>query len=358
MLGLSGGVDSSVAACLMKAQGHEVATLFMKNWEEDDPSGTCPAELDAEDARRVAAQLELPFYARNFAIEYWEGVFQHFLDELARGRTPNPDVLCNREVKFKTFVEHAEDLGYPRIATGHYARRVFANGRHRLLKARDDNKDQSYFLHAISQQQLACAEFPLGELLKPEVRVIAEQNQLVTARKKDSTGICFIGERRFPDFIRRFLTPTPGPIRRLGDGAELGLHEGLMFYTLGQRGGIGIGGVRDSSGEPWYVVGKETATQTLWIAQGDHAALYCREVWTEQPTWLADSPPGEGFSAHAKTRYRQPDQACRVQVGEQGLRVQFAEPQRAVTPGQSLVLYQGDECLGGAVIARTDARFG
>lgn len=355
IVGLSGGVDSSVTAWLLHSQGHDVAAMFMKNWEEDDPSGVCPAEQDAADARQVAQQLGIAFFARNFAAEYWDGVFAHFLDELKAGRTPNPDVLCNREVKFKTFVEHAEDLGYPRIATGHYARRLEQNGQHYLLKARDGNKDQSYFLHAISQRQLARAEFPLGLLEKPQVRVLAEQAKLKTASKKDSTGICFVGERRFPEFIRRFLTPTPGPIRRVQDGATLGEHPGLIFFTLGQRGGIGLGGMRDSNGQPWFVIDKDNASSTLWVSQGEHAGLFSQALTATDATWIAGAPPQQRFTAHAKTRYRQPDQACAVDVFEHGLSVRFAQAQRAMTPGQSVVLYQGDVCLGGAVIDTVDA---
>jgi tRNA-specific 2-thiouridylase len=360
MVGLSGGVDSSLTAWRLREQGRQVGTLFMKNWEEDDASGICPAEADAADARAVAAQLGLPFFARNFATEYWDGVFAHFLSELQAGRTPNPDVLCNREVKFKTFVEHAADLGYACIATGHYAQKhVDTNGIHHLLRAHDDNKDQTYFLHAISQAQLAVVEFPIGDLDKPQVRMLAERAGLLTSGKKDSTGICFIGERNFPQFIRRYLTPVAGPILRVDDAVEVGRHEGLIFHTLGQRGGLHIGGRRDSNGQPWFVAGKDMQSHILWAVQGDHPALYCLNVLSEAANWITGTAPAVEFSCTAKTRYRQSDQDCKVVVGADGcLSITFAQAQRAVTPGQSVVLYQDNECLGGAVIAATDARFG
>lgn len=361
MVGLSGGVDSSVTALLLRDAGRDVATLFMKNWEEDDASGVCPAEADAEDARQVAAQLGLKFHARNFAAEYWDGVFAHFLAELEAGRTPNPDVLCNREVKFKTFVEHAEDLGYAHIATGHYARHVVdVDGRHLLLRGVDPGKDQSYFLHALSPAQLAVAEFPLGGLHKTQVREIAARAGLRTASKRDSTGICFIGERNFPQFIRQYLKAVPGPIRRVDDGVVVGEHQGVMLHTLGQRGGLGIGGRRDSTGAPWFVVGKDLAGAILWVAQGDHPALYCRRLQATGASWIAGHAPGTVLRLSAKIRYRQDDQACTAVIdGTSGrVDVQFEQPQRAATPGQSIVFYDGEVCLGGAVIDRTDARFG
>lgn len=360
MVGLSGGVDSSVAAWMLQREGRKVATLFMKNWEEDDASGTCPVEADAADARAVAAALGLPFHTRNFAAEYWDGVFTHFLSELEAGRTPNPDILCNREVKFQTFVEHAADLGYPRIATGHYARKdMDAQGRHRLLRGVDPNKDQSYFLHALRQEQLAVAEFPVGALHKPQLRTLAAAAGLPTARKKDSTGICFIGERRFPAFIQRYLTPVPGEIRRVDDGVTLGSHAGLIFHTLGQRGGLHIGGRRDSNGQPWFVAGKDRSTHTLWVVQGEHPALYASTLETEAATWIGGAAPAFSFQCTAQIRYRQSAQACAVDVLADGrLRVRFAAPQRAVTPGQSLVLYQDEVCLGGAVISASDGFMG
>jgi tRNA-specific 2-thiouridylase len=358
MVALSGGVDSSLTAWLLKQQGRPLATMFMKNWEEDDDSGTCPAEQDAEDARRVASTLGIPFHARNFAVEYWDGVFEHFLAELRRGRTPNPDILCNREVKFRTFVEHAADLGYPRIATGHYARVVDVAGRRLLLKGRDHAKDQSYFLHALSPAQLAVAEFPIGDLQKDEVRRLAAKAGLHTSGKRDSTGICFVGERNFRPFLTRFLAPAPGPIEDT-TGRVLGMHEGLHHHTLGQRGGLGIGGLRGGTGEPWYVVAKDQGRQALIVSQGDHPGLYARRCRTEVALWTQGAPPSAMFRSGVKTRYRQPDQPAEVCVCEDGtLEVRFAEAQRAVTPGQSLVLYDGDVCLGGAVIAASDALHG
>lgn len=358
MLALSGGVDSSVSALLLKQQGRSMAAMFMKNWEEDDAGGVCPAEQDAIDARRVAETLGIEFHARNFAVEYWDGVFEHFLAELRRGRTPNPDILCNREVKFRTFVEHAADLGYPRIATGHYARVAELRGRRVLLKGRDSGKDQSYFLHALSPEQLAVAEFPVGDLPKSEVRRLASDAGLHTSGKRDSTGICFVGERNFRPFLARFLAPTPGLIMDL-HGRELGRHDGLHHYTLGQRGGIGIGGIRGGSGEPWYVIAKHHEDNVLLVHQGEHPGLYARQCQTEAASWLSGDAPAKVFDASVKTRYRQPDQVARIEVLPNGaLKVRFAEAQRAVTPGQSLVLYDGEVCLGGAVIAASDALHG
>lgn len=355
MVGLSGGVDSAVTAYLLQRSGRRVATMFMKNWEEDDAGGTCPAEADAADARRVAEHLGLPFYARNFAVEYWDGVFAHFLAELERGRTPNPDILCNREVKFKTFVEHAADLGVPRIATGHYARLRDVAGKRQLLKAHDGNKDQSYFLHLLDQTQLAVAEFPLGDLDKPSVRALALEANIPVHAKRDSTGICFIGERNYRPFVSRFLAAKPGPMQTVS-GQTVGEHQGLHFYTLGQRDGLGIGGRRGGSGEPWFVLYKDIARNVLVVNQGEHPQMWSTELRTEAAHWIAGSPPGTRFSAMVKTRYRQADQAAVIEVADDAsLRVQCAQPQRAVTPGQSLVIYQSEVCLGGAVIADTDA---
>lgn len=358
MVALSGGVDSSLTAWLLQRQGRSLAAMFMKNWEEDDADGICPAEQDAEDARRVADRLGIPFHARNFAVEYWEGVFEHFLAELRRGRTPNPDILCNREVKFRTFVEHAADLGYPRIATGHYARITERHGKRLLLKGRDPAKDQSYFLHALSPAQLAIAEFPIGELHKDEVRRLAADAGLHTSTKRDSTGICFVGERNFRPFLARFLAPAPGPVEDI-DGQVIGRHDGLHHYTLGQRGGLGLGGQKGGNGAPWYVIAKDPSRAALIVHQGEHPGLYSRDCQTEPATWTLGSPPATEFEASVKTRYRQPDQAARIRVGPDGaLTVQFAEAQRAVTPGQSLVIYDGEVCLGGAVIAASDALHG
>lgn len=359
MVGVSGGVDSSVAALLLATTGHSVAGMFMKNWEEEDPLGQCPAEQDAQDAQAVCERLGIAFHARNFASEYWDGVFQHFVDEYKAGRTPNPDVLCNREIKFKTFIEHAEDLGCDRIATGHYARTDCVGGRYRLLRGRDDNKDQSYFLHAIGQSALSRTLFPVGELPKPEVRRLAAQAGFVTAAKKDSTGICFIGERRFREFLSRFVAAQPGDIES-PDGVRLGTHGGVCFYTIGQREGLGIGGRRDAGPEPWFVAGKDLARNVLIAVQGtDHRLLMSQRLQAHSANWISGTSAAASFRCTAKTRYRQPDQDCLVQILEDGrLLVHFDEVQRAVTPGQSVVFYQGEECLGGAVIECTDAVYG
>lgn len=355
IVGLSGGVDSSVTALLLQRAGREVAGLFMKNWEEEDAGGVCPAEQDAEDARAVATLLGIPFHTRNFAAEYWDGVFEHFLSELAAGRTPNPDILCNREIKFRTFVEHAEDLGYERIATGHYARLRRIDGRVELLRGVDPGKDQSYFLHALDQAQLMRAEFPIGHLHKTEVRRLAAEAGLPTQAKRDSTGICFIGEKHFPEFVARYVKPAPGPIVSV-DGERLGEHQGLAFHTIGQRGGLGIGGRRGGSGEPWFVVAKSVADRTLYVVQGEHPALYGGRLRTAAVHWIAGSPPASEFTCTAKIRYRQADQACRVRMLEGGAaEVRFDVPQRAITPGQSVVFYAGEVCLGGAVIEASDA---
>ncbi len=358
VVGVSGGVDSSVAALLLKQAGESVAGMFMKNWEEDDDSGTCPAEADARDAESVCQMLGIPFHARNFASEYWDGVFQQFLDEYQAGRTPNPDILCNREIKFKTFIEHAEDLGGDRIATGHYARVACINGRYRLLRGRDDNKDQSYFLHAISESALSRTLFPVGELPKPEVRRIAEAAGLTTASKKDSTGICFIGERRFREFLGRYLPARPGVIAGV-DGTEVGSHSGVWYYTIGQREGLGIGGRKNARPEPWFVVGKDVARNILIVDQGESPKLSSSRLIAHTATFIAGQAPAARFSCTAKTRYRQPDQVCTATVLDDGrLEVRFDVPQRAVTPGQSVVFYDGETCLGGAVIEATDAHFG
>ena len=358
LVGLSGGVDSSVTALLLQRAGHTVGGLFMKNWEEDDVDGVCPAESDANDARAIAALLGIPFHGRNFAAEYWDGVFEHFLAELRAGRTPNPDILCNREVKFRTFVEHAQDLGYERIATGHYARLRRQDGRAELLRGVDAGKDQSYFLHALDQAQLSVAEFPVGHLWKREVRQIAAEAGLPTSAKRDSTGICFIGERNFDPFIARYVAPNPGPMRT-PEGELLGEHRGLQFYTLGQRGGLNIGGRRGGSGEPWFVAAKSVPDNTLIVVQGEHPALFGQRLRSEAINWIAGTAPASAFDCSAKIRYRQQDQACQVSLRDDGgVDVEFAQPQRAITPGQSIVFYAGEVCLGGGVIAASDALLG
>jgi tRNA-uridine 2-sulfurtransferase len=359
MVALSGGVDSSVAAQILKAKhgAEDVACMFMKNWEEDDADGSCPAEVDAAMAAEVAAHLGLKHYARNFATEYWDGVFSYFLAELKRGRTPNPDVLCNREVKFKTFLEHARALGAGYIATGHYAAKAERDGQFLLLKGLDENKDQSYFLHQLDQAQLAPTLFPLGELHKPEVRAIATDAALPSRAKKDSTGICFIGERNFTPFLKRYLSPVPGPMQS-PDGKSLGVHEGLQFYTLGQRGGLGLGGTKGGTGAAWFVIGKDVASNTLVVHQGEHDALFSSRLQTGVAHWISGVAPNFPLHCYAKTRYRQADQACTLTPTADGLAVQFQNPQRALTPGQFVVFYQGRECLGGAVIERYDSLYG
>ena len=349
IVGLSGGVDSAVTALLLLEQGYDVAALFMKNWEEDDDSEYCAAAEDYRSARAVCDTLEIPLHAVNFAREYWDRVFAHFLAEYRAGRTPNPDVLCNREIKFKAFLAHAHRLGAERIATGHYARIQCDNDRCRLLKGVDRDKDQSYFLHALDQVALAASLFPLGELTKIEVRARAHAAGLPNHARKDSTGICFIGERRFKDFLQRYLPAQPGEIRT-PDGEVKGRHDGLMYYTLGQRQGLGIGG----PGEAWYVADKDLTRNILYVVQGEHhEALYAPALIAHDLTWIAGRAPALPLRCSAKTRYRQTDQACTVaENADGGVRVTFDEPQRAPTPGQSVVFYHGDACLGVGVITQ------
>jgi len=358
VVGMSGGVDSSVAALLLQQSGQAICGMFMQNWEEDERFGECHAERDRADAVRVCAKLGITFHARNFAAEYWDRVFAHFLDEYRVGRTPNPDVLCNREIKFKTFLDHARALGAQRIATGHYARTDCRDGLQRLLRGHDQNKDQSYFLYTLGQQQLACTLFPVGELPKPEVRRIAREAGLVTHDKKDSTGICFIGERDFREFLGQYIPAQRGEMRT-PEGKLLGEHDGVMYYTLGQRGGLRIGGRRDAGGEPWYVVGKDVTANVLLVAQGNATPwLNSKQLRAGELSWVAGAAPDRTFRCTAKTRYRQADQACSVAIEGSGCRVEFDVPQRAVTPGQSVVFYRDEECLGGGIIDVTDAPFG
>ncbi len=355
IIGLSGGVDSSVAALLLREAGEPLAGLFMQNWA-DDGSGDCRAEDDRRDAVAVAGRLGLPIHFRDFSSEYWQEVFEHFLSEYAAGRTPNPDVLCNREVKFKHFLDAARELGAERIATGHYARIDRSQGRWRLLRARDAAKDQSYFLHQLGQEQLAATLFPLGDLEKSDVRARAREAGLATAAKKDSTGICFIGERDFREFLGRYLPARPGNIQT-PTGQVLGEHPGVFYFTLGQRGGLQLGGVRGFPQAPWYVVGKDVAANVLYVDQGGNSPwLMSTTTWTEPAHWISGAAPAGAFECLAQSRYRQAPEPCRVVVGDDGcLQVTFERPQRAVTPGQSLVLYDGPVCLGGAVIEATDA---
>ncbi len=358
MVGVSGGVDSSVAALLLARGGQPLAGLFMQNWEEDERFGPCRASEDRKDALAICARLGIPFHARNFAREYWDQVFEHFLAEYRVGRTPNPDVLCNREIKFKTFLENARELGAERIATGHYARNECRDGQWRLLRGRDDNKDQSYFLYTLGQEQLAVTLFPVGDLPKPEVRKIAREAELPTHAKKDSTGICFIGERDIRDFLGRYIPAQSGQIVT-PEGVCVGEHQGAWYYTVGQRGGLGIGGRRDSSGEPWYVVGKDVAANVLYAVQGNASDwLLSTRLAANDLSWVSGAAPALEFRCSAKIRYRQSDQDCLVKIIGSECVIEFDQPQRAATPGQSVVFYSGECCLGGGVIERTDAPFG
>jgi len=348
IVGMSGGVDSSVAAWLLKEQGYQVAGLFMKNWDEDDGTEYCTAEADLADARRVAAALDIELHTANFAAEYWDDVFESFLAEYRAGRTPNPDVLCNREIKFKQFVDYASALGADCIATGHYARIAVTGDGPRLARARDANKDQTYFLQAVPLAQLARCLFPLGTMTKGEVRRLAGELGFHNARKKDSTGICFIGERRFRDFLARYLPRQPGPMVSTA-GEPVGEHQGLAYYTLGQRQGLGIGGLRGHPERPWYVAGKRQDGNTLLVTQ-DQDQLLSDQLLAGPANWLGPAPTLP-LRCTAKVRYRQADQPCWVRAAEDGrLRVDFDQPQRAVSPGQYVCFYAGDYCLGGSVI--------
>ena len=347
VVGLSGGVDSAVAALLAKRAGHDVVGLFMKNWEDDDSDEYCSTREDLIDAAAAADRIGIELEAVNFSAEYKERVFAEFLREYAAGRTPNPDVLCNAEIKFRAFLDHAMRLGAEKIATGHYARVEKRDGAFRLLRGKDASKDQSYFLHRLRQEQLARVVFPVGGLRKSEVRRIALDAGLPNHAKKDSTGICFIGERPFREFLNRYLPRVPGPIKT-AEGRTVGEHIGLAFYTIGQRKGIGIGG----AGEPWYVAEKQLDTNTLVVVQGhDHPLLMKQSLRAEDASWIAGAPPAAPSAHTAKTRYRQADAPCTLsKVLESEIRVDFGAPQWAVTPGQSVVLYDGEDCLGGGVI--------
>ncbi|WP_269845689.1 tRNA 2-thiouridine(34) synthase MnmA [Salipaludibacillus keqinensis] len=347
IVGMSGGVDSSVTAHLLKEEGYQVIGIFMKNWDDTDENGVCTATEDYNDVIRVCNQLDIPYYAVNFEKQYWDKVFTYFLDEYKSGRTPNPDVMCNKEIKFKAFLDHAMSLGADYVATGHYARVRRTGEKVELLRGIDQNKDQTYFLNALSQDQLQHVLFPLGEIEKPRVREIAREAELATATKKDSTGICFIGERNFKEFLSQYLPAQPGNMETL-DGEVKGKHDGLMYYTLGQRQGLGIGG----AGEPWFVVGKDLKKNVLLVGQGfHHPALYSEGLVAEGLNWVSGNAPKESFTCTAKFRYRQQDHGVKVEPLESGhVKVWFDEPERAVTPGQSVVFYDGDICLGGGTI--------
>ena len=356
IVGMSGGVDSSVAAWLLKNQGYQVEGLFMKNWDEDDGTEYCTAMTDLADAQAVADTIGIKLHTASFAAEYWDRVFEHFLSEYQAGRTPNPDILCNKEVKFRAFLDYATTLGADYIATGHYTRQrplADGSGKALLLKGLDGNKDQSYFLHAVSGDRIARTLFPVGGLEKPEVRRIAEQQRFITHDKKDSTGICFIGERKFSDFLKQYLPAQPGDIET-PEGQKIGRHQGLMYHTIGQRQGLGIGGLSDFGDAPWYVAGKDLERNVLTVVQGKHhPLLFSRGLLSDPIDWVTGEPPAQSFRCKAKTRYRQPDQDCEVTVIEGGVKVVFDEAQRAVTPGQSVVFYDGENCLGGGVITET-----
>lgn len=348
VVGMSGGVDSSVSALLLKQQGYRVIGMFMKNWEEVDEEGICMSSHDFEDVVRVCDQIGIPYYSVNFVKEYRENVFHQFLEEFKQGNTPNPDILCNREIKFKVMLEKAFELGADYLATGHYCQAAESDGTYHLLKGSDPGKDQSYFLYTIKSEILSKVLFPVGGLHKPQVRKIAQEYGLATSNKKDSTGICFIGERNFKQFLGQYIAYTPGNFENL-DGQIVGQHDGVAYYTIGQRKGMGIGG----QGEPWFVVGKDIPRNVVYIERGiQHPALFCDDLIACEPSWVSpEGMPGLPFACTAKVRYRQSDQPCTIVSEENGmLKVVFDIPQRAVTPRQSIVFYDGDTCLGGAII--------
>jgi tRNA-specific 2-thiouridylase len=351
IVGMSGGVDSSVSALLLKQQGYEVEGLFMKNWEEDDTEEYCSATVDLADAQQVCERLDIPLHTVNFSSEYWDNVFEYFLSEYRSGRTPNPDIMCNREIKFKAFLEHAQTLGASRIATGHYVRTNTEAGQTQLLKGYDADKDQSYFLYALNQYQISHALFPIGGLDKSRVRQLAQEHDFSVFDKKDSTGICFIGERKFKDFLQRFIPAQPGSIESV-DGTTLGEHSGLMYYTIGQRQGLGIGGTQHGDTTPWYVVDKQLASNILVVAQGHHhPRLFYTACTIGELHWINDMDIDLPFACTAKIRYRQQDEPCLIDSIEGSSAViKFDQAQRAITPGQAIVFYQQDLCLGGGTI--------
>ncbi|MDM5306817.1 tRNA 2-thiouridine(34) synthase MnmA [Peribacillus frigoritolerans] len=347
VVGMSGGVDSSVAALLLKEQGYDVIGIFMKNWDDTDEFGVCTATEDYEDVIRVCNQLEIPYYAVNFEKEYWDKVFTYFLEEYQAGRTPNPDVVCNKEIKFKAFLDYAMSLGADYVATGHYARVVRENGKVHMLRGKDENKDQTYFLNQLTEEQLSKVLFPLGEMEKPKVRELAAEANLVTASKKDSTGICFIGERNFKEFLSGYLPAQKGNMETL-DGQVVGHHDGLMYYTIGQRRGLGIGG----DGDPWFVIGKDMERNVLYVGQGfHHEMLYSDSIIADNISWISKGTIPDTVECTAKFRYRQSDNKVTVErLDDSKVKVIFHEPIRAMAPGQAVVFYQGEECLGGGTI--------
>ena len=355
IVGMSGGVDSSVSVAMLAQQDYHVEGMFMKNWEEDDTLEVCSADEDVKDAKSVADKLNVKLHLRNFASEYWDFVFEDFLNEYRIGRTPNPDILCNREIKFKTFLENAQDLGADFMATGHYVDKDYVDGKFQLLKGKDNNKDQSYFLYTITQDQLAYSIFPLGKIAKPQVRKLAQELDLIVADKKDSVGICFIGEKNFTQFLASYLKPNPGDIVN-DKGAVIGKHTGLMYYTIGQRQGLGIGGVKDAPQLPWFVVAKNhEKNQLIAVQSGDNPLLQSTLLTAINLNWIAGVQPDLPYKCKAKVRYRQNDQKCTITMNEKDkIVVTFEKPQRAVTPGQSVVFYDGDICLGGGIIWDTD----
>lgn len=351
VVGMSGGVDSSVAALLLKEQGYNVIGLYMNNWEETDECGNCTGEEDFSDVRRVANLLDIPYYSVNFAKEYMDRVFSYFIEEYNAGRTPNPDVLCNREIKFKDFKREAKKLGADFIATGHYCDILHDGDTHYLLKAKDQSKDQTYFLNQLSQEQLDGVLFPLGKLEKSEVRKIAEKYGLATATKKDSTGICFIGERNFRNFLQKYIPAKKGKIITT-DGKVIGEHIGLMYYTIGQRRGLNIGGQKGDDGGRWFIVDKDLKENILYVAHGSEERLYSRGLILNSVNWIPSAPKEKDFSCTAKFRYRQPEQKCTVHIKDDHIQVDFEEKQRAITEGQFAVFYLDDKCIGGGVIEK------
>ncbi|MFP7230873.1 tRNA 2-thiouridine(34) synthase MnmA [Bacillus subtilis] len=347
VVGMSGGVDSSVAALLLKEQGYDVIGIFMKNWDDTDENGFCTATEDYEDVIRVCNQIGIPYYAVNFEKEYWDKVFTHFLEEYKLGRTPNPDVVCNKEIKFRSFLDHAMSLGADYVATGHYARVVRENGKVHMLRGKDKNKDQTYFLNQLTQEQLSKVLFPIGDIEKTKVRELAANANLATATKKDSTGICFIGERNFKEFLSGYLPAQKGNMETF-DGKVVGHHDGLMYYTIGQRHGLGIGG----NGDPWFVIGKDIERNVLYVGQGfHHEMLYSDSIITDNVSWISKGAILDKFECTAKFRYRQQDNKVTVErLDDSKVKVTFGEPIRAVTPGQAVVFYQGEKCLGGGII--------